>query len=116
MTILDPWHFIIVALCAFRVVRFLVFDSLIGANPQSGSSFGRWLDGWAWQPQNGAPKSWLKDKIANLLVCPWCLGFWITLAVYAAWCLGPDWLRIVVCGWALAGLQAALNAVERAIQ
>lgn len=108
---LDPWAFLIVALAAFRVTRFVVFDSLVGAHPESGSRFSRWLDGWAWDAE-GEDRSWLRGKVGTLLACPWCSGFWITAGVYAAWLQWPQvrWLWLL---WAAAGVAGVLSTWER---
>jgi hypothetical protein len=40
------------------------------------------------------PREWLLDRIDSeeleaFVVCPWCLGFWLSLAGWAAWLAFP---------------------------
>ena len=113
---LEPYALLLVALAAYRITRFLVFDSLMGFNLESGSKMSRRLDVWAWtaegQERPGAG-GWLRDKVGNLLVCPYCLGFWIAAACWAAWAWGPSWVQYVLVAWAAAGAQALLSTVDR---
>lgn len=57
-------------------------------------------------------KSWFTD----LLYCPWCLGFWITVVVTGLvwWLLEPGWHPLTAALVALAGsaLVGLINAVE----
>lgn len=114
----DPWMFVIAALASFRLARFFVRDSLVGANTESGSKFSQLLDNWAWT-EEGAPKGWVRDKVGNLLVCTYCLGFWLSLAV---WCgLTRTWpWDLTVEGWAtvfaVAGAQALLSIIDIQIE
>lgn len=112
---LDPWYFAVVALAAYRITRFVVYDSLIGASLESRSNFSMWLDRFAYT-EDGANRSWLRGKIGDLLNCPFCVGSWIALATWAAWYYGGDPLRIVVTVWAVLGAQSLLNATERKLR
>lgn len=38
-----------------------------------------------------------REKLAELIDCPWCLGFWIVIAAWALWLLFPTetiWLSV----------------------
>ena len=109
---LDPWQFVVVVLAAFRVVRFVVFDKLVGAHLESRSKFSRRLDTWAYD-QNGQDRSFVRGKVGDLLTCPWCIGFWISLAVWAAFWWGPEWVQYATYAWAVAGAVALISAYER---
>lgn len=105
--------FIVVALAVFRLTRFFVFDSLVGAHPDSKSKFSRSLDRWAFtQDAKGDDRSWLRGKVGTLLTCPWCFGFWITVAVAAAWFWGPDPVRWAIVVFALAAVAGLLNNLD----
>lgn len=115
--ILDPFTFVIVTLAAYRVTRFLVWDSLMGANLESHSWWARFIDRFAYTPE-GHNRSWWRGKIGDLLVCPFCTGFWVALALtcgwswVAPWDLGrPGWFTV----FAVAGAAAMLNIFDRAI-
>lgn len=109
---LEPWAFIIVALAAFRITRFFVLDSLIGANVDSNSKFAMKLDAWAFDA-HGEERGWLRGKVADLLTCTYCLGFWVTVATYAAWLADFRYARTVIYVFAVAGVQAFLNHLDR---
>lgn len=65
MTVPDWWEVALLALAAYRTWK-LVGDDVITERP----------------------RDWLKTKSEyayDFLTCPWCLGFWIGLAWWAAW-------------------------------
>lgn len=108
--LLTPFMFILVTLACFRVTRFLVHDSLMGSSLDSGSGWSQTLDRWAYTSR-GEPKGFVRDKLAELLTCPYCLGFWISLAGTCIalrtfpWHLGIDgWFT----AWAVAGAAAMI--------
>jgi len=83
MTRLDAPSLLLLALACYRVTRFLVHDSLMGASPDSGSWWSTVIDGFGYQ-EGGENRSWIRGKIADLLTCHYCLSFWICLAGYVA--------------------------------
>lgn len=115
---LDLWPFVLVALAAYRVTRFFVFDSLMGFNLESRSKMSRWLDVRSYNSDGSDrdDRSWLWLKTVDLLVCPFCLGFWITFGIWAAVYYGPSWVLVPVAVFALAGVQTLLNATERKLR
>lgn len=111
----DGLVFLILCLASYRITRFVVWDSLMGAHPDSGSSFSRWLDGWAWK-FDGSDRSWLRGKVGTGLSCPFCAGVWLSLVVVCVglrlwpWALGVEgWLVVV----AVAGAQSLFNLADR---
>lgn len=116
---LTPWAFFIVALAAGRITGFVVYDSLAGFNLGSGSKMSRRLDVWAWQSDGKSHPGlggWARDKIGNLLVCTYCIGWWITLACWAAWVWGPRWAEYVLMAWAAAGAQSMFNVIDHRLR
>jgi hypothetical protein len=58
------------------------------------------------------PRMWLYDrlpdsKLAELVACPWCLSFWVGIAVVASWDLTVG----DAAGWYLAAAVATASAV-----
>lgn len=88
---------IVLILVAFRVTRFFTYDTLVGANPSSGSRFSVWLDGFAYKA-DGRDRSWMRGKIGDLLVCHWCLGFHVVWILLTVWFGVPPW-DFGVEGW-----------------
>lgn len=113
--LVEPLVFLILCLCSARIVRLIVFDSLFGAHPDSGSSFSRVLDGWAWRT-DGSDRSWLRGKAGTLLTCVYCCGLWLSVGVTCGWTRLWPW-ELGVEGWitatAVAGGQSLLNVADR---
>lgn len=113
----DPYVFILLSFAAYRIVRFLVDDSLIGLNPRSESEAGLWLDRWARTP-DGDDRKWWRGRFADLGACTYCCGAWLSLAIVCLWLSVWPW-QLGREGWltaiALAGTQALLNAADRRI-
>lgn len=107
---IDIVSFLVLSFGSYRIVRFLIFDTLIEharqrfyvrlANAQVG--------GWA---VKRALAHWLLGAIS----CSWCLGVWVTGGVYWLYTnTNPlGWGRL---GWltyaGLTGLQGLLHAFE----
>lgn len=67
-------HFVLIlimALVTWRVARFIALDSLIEEIRDPVLS---WLD-------RPGRFTFLRNKVADLLGCPWCLSIWISAAV-----------------------------------
>jgi len=64
------------------------YDSWIGMQhsaEQSGESLDRWLE-----RHNERGPSGFRWWLARLIRCPWCLGVWVALPVWAAWLTWPS--------------------------
>lgn len=96
--------FMILAFAAFRVTRFLVFDSLFSHTRQR---ILVWLA--------NRKLSVLNHKALELITCTWCVGFWITLGVYSLflWEQPWDFTRLEwITTFGIAGVQGLLHAYE----
>lgn len=62
----EPWEFALLALAAFRVWK-LVGDDAVLDRPRE-AILARLSETWDY-----------------FIICPWCAGFWITLAWWGAW-------------------------------
>lgn len=81
-----PFEFVVVALAAYRVTRFLLWDSLMGMGVVGGefvSKLGERIDRFAYDAA-GNDRSWWRGKVGDLLTCPFCLGFWVSGGCYVA--------------------------------
>lgn len=119
--------FVLLAFVSARVTQFLVFDSLMGMNPESGSKLSIVIDRFAYWGEieppedklSGDDRTFWRGKVGDLLTCPFCLGFWISAAIYLsyvsyaeAW--QPFPLLIHLAGvFAVAGGQSLINALTR---
>ena len=112
---IDPFSFIILCLAAYRVTRFLVKDSLIGMGDDSGSWLSVKVDKFAYDAQ-GLDRSSIRGRIGDLLTCSFCLGFWVSSGLLAAWTWSWPWgqgqqFQIwVATAFAIAGVQAYISS------
>jgi hypothetical protein len=117
MTFRDPtWlQFVIVVLGAWRVTRLVNVDDItLGLRTRvtglTDSEYNRWAK-WIWELQQAReerggdpidpwsdPPPWdgppvpvgrFRFKVAQLVRCPWCAGFWISVLVWLAWWAEP---------------------------
>jgi hypothetical protein len=93
-------------LAAARATRVITEDTIFeGARDR--------LQQWAWNTGRG--------KIADLVSCPYCAGWWLSLVTYVAWTVGTGqvhhvpWLVHAVECWAVMGGQMIVNAVDAAL-
>lgn len=101
----EPWQFVLLALIAFRVWRLLAEDDILERPRRRLLRLSReWADG------DPIPRGY-RNEFALFLTCPWCLGAWVSLAMYVVWVAtlgeGPDSVSDVVIG---AGVWFALSA------
>jgi hypothetical protein len=68
--------FIVIAFAAFRLWK-LAAEDVILDKPRD------WLLGTT--ELAGGLVHYKRAKLATFIGCPWCLGFWISLAGFAAW-------------------------------
>lgn len=82
-----PWEFALLALAAFRVWKLIGDDAILDR-----------------------PRDWLLDRIEPddghgpwnyFITCPWCAGFWITLAWWGAWLIEPYAVTVAAVPFAL---------------
>jgi hypothetical protein len=101
---------------AYRLVRLAGWDEFPLAARVRG-----WVTGEHWVPGDtdalGAERGKLpssdatdvrpayrRPTLAHLIHCPFCLGWWISLAVYGAWLAAPRGTLYVLAPFALSGL------------
>lgn len=80
----EPWVYVLLVFASFRVVRFVVFDSLMGSHLESGTKWSRRLDLWAFK-EDGSDNGWWRGKVGTLLSCVWCVGAYASLLVVGLW-------------------------------
>jgi uncharacterized protein DUF1360 len=91
------WQFALLAGAAFRTWRLLAADAILD-KPRE------WLTRRA-----KAEAGKHREEVDIFLHCPWCLGFWVTLAWWGAWLIWPHATVLLAVPWAanaLVGLVA----------
>jgi amino acid permease len=103
VTTADLATVLILGLAAFRVTRLLVVDSLLEPGRSKFHSMLERHSGWIWA------------KVYDLVSCTWCVGVYVSFAIYAVylWDLFVHWTRVDwLSAIAVAGVQGMLHAVE----
>jgi hypothetical protein len=93
---------LILSLAAYRLFRFLALDSFppmvaartwITGETDEGERTGARRPGW----------------LADLFACPYCLGWWISLALVSAWWAWPTAALAFALPWAVSALVALVT-------
>lgn len=92
MTIPDWWEFAILSLGSYRVWRLVAVDTI--TEPIRDRVF-RMAEYQAGREDR------YRFKLDELVTCPWCLGFWIAIAVWGVWQLVPHATLVVLTPFAL---------------
>lgn len=92
---------IILGLAAYRVTRFLLFDTLIEGVRNSFYTF----------LANRRRPAILWSKLLELTTCTWCAGVWVTTGLYLLW-INYDWSHAPILIAAIAAIQGLTHAFE----
>jgi len=80
-----PWPALVITLGAYRLLRLL---------------------GWDTFPLAVRARAWVigdNKLLTEMFGCPFCLGFWVSLAVYLAWLWQPTGTLYAAAPFALSG-------------
>lgn len=96
---------VVLSIAAYRLTRLFLFDTIIEI---SRNRFYTLVANRKWLPR-------IREKILDLTSCSWCLGFWVSLALFSLYTRTTPW-ELGVNGWistfAVAGVQGLLHAFE----
>ncbi len=96
---IDPWPMLLLALAAFRLTRFVVYDSITK---------------WFRDLVEEAPPRTFTGTIKTLVNCAWCTSLWAALVVATVYFAWPTlWFFIFVL--ALGGVAALLQLLSNLI-
>lgn len=85
MSVPSWWTWFLLTVAAFRIYRLIAMDTLLDI-PRG------WLVGLGgWREGQPVPAGY-RQRLAEFLVCPWCLGFWICGALLSVFCATTEWL------------------------
>lgn len=102
------WAFLLLALASYRTWHLLAEDTILDRPRRALLRLGDWRT--AGDP---VPDTYRTD-LGEFIRCPWCLGFWIATAWWAAWLVWDDTL-VVAVPFALSAVLALANAVVSAL-
>lgn len=101
MSVPNWYEFILLSLAAFRTFRLIAADTILDGPRE------RIIKRASWQLPSGE----YRKKLDEWAHCPWCMGFWITLAWWGFWLITERWSIILAVPWALSAV-VALVAVN----
>jgi hypothetical protein len=92
------WEFVLLALAAYRTWKLIAEDTILDRprNWTIKQAFKIW-----------GPKG--KDYLETLLECPWCAGFWVSLAWWGAWQAWPHGTLVAAGAMALSAVVGILG-------
>lgn len=106
MSVPNWYELALLALAAFRVFRLIAEDDILDRPRSWALRYGDWREGQA------LPVGY-RAKWAEFLTCPWCAGFWISLAWWGAWQLWPHGTTVATVPFVISaavGLVAKLDS------
>lgn len=106
MKVPDWWTLVLLGGASFRVFRLIAMDTILD-KPRG------WLVGLGvWKEGMPVPSNYRKG-LAEFLVCPWCLGFWVTLAWWLAWQEWSHGALVVAAPFAISAAVGLLAQLDR---
>lgn len=84
MKIPDWYVLLLLALASFRIYRLLAEDTILDGPRARLLRLGSWQEGQPTPPTYRA-------RLGEFIVCSWCIGFWVSLAVWGCWYVEPGW-------------------------
>lgn len=101
MSVPGPWQFALLALGTYRVWRLAAIDDM------------PWLvrgRNWAVGAEELAGVwTFRRPTLAHMISCPWCLGWWSSLAAVALWWLAPHAALLIAVPFAVAAAVGAFG-------
>ena len=94
-----PWHFFLLSLATFRLVRLFSYDSITAFIRDS---------------VKDDRESSRNGRLRALMNCPWCVGMWAALFVFALYYMVPlSWFALLVL--ALAGAASFIQVLANLV-
>ena len=92
MTYPTWYESVLLALAAWRLFHLLAFDDVLN-RPR------RYITrlNMTWKQEGDATGLRYRERLANFVTCPFCLGFWVSVVVWAAWLVFPTealWIAV----------------------
>ena len=109
MNIPDWYVLILLALASYRTWRLLAEDDILD-RPRNALLR---LDP-KWRKEGDPTGSDYRETLGNFISCPWCLGFWIVIAWWAAWQIWEFGTEVVAVPMALSALVPLIERVTSA--
>lgn len=95
------WAFLLLALAAFRVYRLIAEDTILDWPRRRLLRLGN-----EWMQEGDHVPDEFREKWSLFITCPWCLGFWLSVAAWLAWLWQPRWTLILATPFAISAVVA----------
>lgn len=97
----SAWTGLVMALGVYRICRLIGWDDLPPVVRVRAMATGETV---YYDPTKGKGEIRRYDRplLEHFITCPFCLGFWLSLAAYLAWVFEPRWTLYFLAPWALA--------------
>lgn len=123
---------LVLGFASYRITRFFVLDSLIGMGSEEtldpdtqaivnvpNSPWGGVVMRFCYTDNGKVDRGVIRGKLGDLAGCYFCLGFWISCAVLAAWTWSLPWMTNSPQNWvleafAVCGVQAFVSSRQDA--
>ena len=106
MSIPNWYVLILLALASFRTWRLLAEDDILDRPRRYVTRLSP-----TWQDDGDPTGPDYRVTLGTFIGCPWCLGFWLTLAWWGAWQIWPHGTTVVAVPMALSALVALTERV-----
>lgn len=96
MNIPDWWEALLLALAAWRTYQLIAYDEILDWPRRKLTRLGK-----DWEKDGDKIPDGYRIRLAVFITCPYCAGFWIALAWWAAWQLEAHGTLIAATVFAL---------------
>jgi hypothetical protein len=99
----------LLALAAWRTFHLIAFDDILDRPRRHVTRLNK-----TWKQEGDATGEKYREGLANFITCPYCMGFWVSVAVWAAWLVFPTetvWVAVpLALNAGLIGAQRLLSS------
>lgn len=98
----DWWQFLLLALAGYRLTRLVGWDVI--TRPARESLVGRYEEGSgkeARDSERGKKLRGYRRKLDEFIHCPFCMGFYVSLALWLCWVWQPHWTLVAMTPFAV---------------
>ena len=100
MSIPDWYEVLLLGLASWRIFHLISRDDILN-RPRN------WLVGLK---PGATSRNGGKQKLMDFIECPFCMGFWVALAMWGAWQLWPHGTLVFATPWVLSAVVIGANA------
>jgi hypothetical protein len=109
LTFPNWYELALLALAAWRLFHLVAFDDILDRPRRYITRLNK-----SWRQEGDATGEQYRAGLAGFLTCPFCLGFWVSVAVWVAWLVFPTetlWVAVpLALNAALIGAQRILSS------